>query len=87
MEKLFVGEAIVLEYGSFSKWGHITEIKATSDDKGYIVLSNEDYSYKLFLTSGDSLQFIQVDEDEYDDYVTTNYYTVEKICDNEIILS
>lgn len=88
MEKLFLGEAVVLEYGSFRKWGHITEIKAVPDgntNKGYIVLSNEDYSYKLYLTKGDSLGY-KYDEDGDDEYLT-NERIVEKICDNEIVFS
>ena len=92
MATLFLGESVVLEYESFRKWGHITEIKATSDgeiNKGYIVLSNEDYSYKLYLTRGDSLQCKHVEEYEYenDEYIDMNYYTIENISDNEITLS
>ena len=88
MQKLFLGEAVVLEYGSFREWGHITEIKVVSDEninKGYIVLSNEEYSYKLYLTKGDSLGYKY--DDEGDDEYLTNECIVENICDNEITLS
>ena len=88
MEKLFVGDAVVLEYGSFRKWGHITEIKTVPDGntkKGYIVLSNEEYSYKLYLTKGDSLGYKY--DDEGDDEYSTTECILENICDNEITLS
>ena len=90
MEKLFLGEAVELEYGEFNKCGHITEIKATSDgetNKGYIMLSNEVYSYKLYLAKGDSLNYKQINEDEDDEFINMNYFTVENISDNEITLS